>query len=143
MSLLSKVENPIIVKPGDVLFLGKKYDVVNTKYVSLDRTSQRPVVSMQVPKDAPEDMMEHLQDLFNDRVLTKEEPEMSNLRKEPVKEFKSFSTRQIEEMSFSELRFAADKLNVGYSKEDSRATLREKLYAATGGKGEKKTRGRG
>jgi len=127
MSLISKFENPVVVKPGDTLYLGNKYDAVSTKFVDLNRISMTPNQSMTVPKDAPADMIEHLQNLVDNRSLSTKEPHMSNLRKKPIADIKSFSTKQVEDMTFSELRFTADKLKIEYTKEDSRDYLREKI----------------
>lgn len=127
MSLLSKFENPTVVKPGDVLYLGNKFDAVSTKFVDLDRISQRPTTSMTVPKDASPEMIEHLQGLVDNRSLSLIKIEMSNLRKKPVEELKTFSTKQVEDMTFSELRFTADKLKVSYDMSESRDSLKNKI----------------
>ena len=142
MSLISKFENPVVVKPGDTVYLGNKFDAIRTKFINLDRTSNRPNIKYDIPKDASEELLEHIQQMIDSRTLSISEPEMSNLRKPAIDEFKSFSTKQVDDMTFSELRYAAEKLKISFDKSDSRDVLKEKINEKLFGSS-KKTRRNG
>lgn len=131
MSVISKFLDKIKVEPGDVLYLGNKFDVVETRYVSLDRRSKTPNIVYEVPDNANEELLTYLESLVKERVLSHKEIKQQKLFEESYpQELKTFTSKPVEKMTMTELRYTAQKLGIGIEGINEREVIRKAILSS-------------
>jgi murein DD-endopeptidase MepM/ murein hydrolase activator NlpD len=132
ISLIKEAET---IKPGMKLYLGNRYDIVSNKPLNmfLDRTGSNKTLEFTVPKDATQEQLNIIKNMIIDRTLStvKIDGEIRFNKAQVVEEAKSFSYKQIDDMTLSELRYLAQKMGIQTEKNVNRVELKDKLKNAT------------